>query len=318
MPVLIGLAGMFAVAFLAALLGATFVWAALQVRARRAGAGEESGEAEPAGILHDDNLSTIAVWRALLMRVSHVDTLQARIAEANLKWSPGRVTAAMLLLFTVTLTLTSRISWLPPVLMFLLPAVVAGLPYSYILHRRARRFDAFTRQFPEALDSLSRALRAGYPLSASFDMLALEQPEPLATELRRTRDAYRLGTSWDHALDNLARRVPLPEVRMFAAAVKMQNRMGGKLNDVLSKLSETMRDGAALDSEVRSISAHSRITGMVLTVLPLCIGLMMLLVNPEYTSSLFNTPEGRTMLSLCAIANVAAHLLIRKIVRIRT
>ena len=312
------LLGMFLVAFMASLVAATFVWAALQVRAQPVGDAPASlAELPAAALLKGDNLSTITLWGSLLARFSHVDTLRARIAEASLEWSAGRVTAGMLLLATITFVIALQLSWMPVLLLGMLPVLAGGIPYFYILHRRNRRFAVFAKQFPDALDSLARALKSGFPLSAGFEMLALEYPEPLASEMRRTREEWNLGVSWDNALENLCARLPIPEVRLFAAAVKMQNKMGGKLNDVLSRLSETMRDGVALDSEVRSISAHSRITGMVLTVMPIAIGLLMLVVNPEYVSQLFTAPEGRLALSLVAVSNVAAHLIIRKIVRIR-
>jgi tight adherence protein B len=291
-----------------------------EVRERRASpAAAPAGfvEVEAAAIFRPHELSTIRLWGALLERISHVDRLRVQIAEADLKWTTGRVTALMLFLGAVTLAALIRIAWIPPVLLVLAPLMAASSPYLYILQRRRKRFHSFAGLFPEALDSLSRALRAGYPLAAAFEAAASEYPEPLSGELRRARDEWNLGVGWDQALDNLSRRIPIAEVRLFVAAVKLQNRMGGRLNDVLARLSETMRDSVALDSEVRSISAHSRLTGLVLTIMPLAIAVFMLAVNPAYIAVLFESPEGRAVVSLAIAANVAAHLLIRKIARIR-
>jgi len=197
-------------------------------------------------------------------------------------------------------------------------AIAAGaVPIGLIRMLRARRFRQFSEQFPEALDSLARALKAGYPLSAAVELLAMEQPEPVAGELRKLRDQWKLGGGWDQALDDLAGRVPLPEVSMFVAAVKLQNRVGGRLNDVLSRLGESMRDNQVFESEVRSIAAHSKITGTILTVLPLAIGVLMYLVNPEYILTLFRREEGRLLLLAVASANVAAHFVIRKLTQVR-
>ncbi len=144
-----------------------------------------------------------------------------------------------------------------------------------------------------------------------------EQPEPLASEMRRTRDEWKLGTLWDQALDNLSARVALPEVAMFSAAVKLQNRYGGRLNDVLARLGETMREHAALEGEVRSISAHSRLTGAVLTAIPVIIALLLFWVNPEQMAVLLRRDEGCTMLAASGLAVVAAHFIIRWMTRIR-
>jgi tight adherence protein B len=183
--------------------------------------------------------------------------------------------------------------------------------------RRARRLARFSAQFPEALDSLARAMKAGYPLASAMELLAMEQPEPLAAEMRRTRDQWKLGTSWEDSLDALADRIPVTEVRMFAAAVKLQNRVGGKLNDVLARMAETMREGSALEGEIRSITAHGRMTGAVLTALPVGICVVMFIVNPEYIANMFQQPAGRTMLMAAVVANIVAHVVIKKLSRIR-
>lgn len=135
--------------------------------------------------------------------------------------------------------------------------------------------------------------------------------------MRRTREEWNLGVGWDQALDNLADRIPVPEVRLFVAAVKLQNRVGGRLNDVLGRLGETMRDNGALESEVRAVSAHSRITGMVLTIVPIMIGVLMFLVNPEYMSIMLRRAEGRAMLGAAALANVVAHFVIKRVAQVR-
>jgi len=197
-------------------------------------------------------------------------------------------------------------------------AIAAGaIPLILIRALRARRFRHFGEQFPEALDSLARALKAGYPLSAAVDLMAMEQPEPVAGEMRRLKEQWKLGVGWDQALSDLAGRVPMAEVSMFVAAVKLQNRVGGRLNDVLSRLGESMRDNQVFESEVRSIAAHSKITGTILTILPLAIGLMMYAVNPGYVLTLFYREEGRLMLLAILAANVTAHIVIRKLTQVK-
>lgn len=310
---------MFTGAFLTALLAVSFYWASLHVRARRAGTQLvlETGEPEPNAVLREDDLSTIRVWGMLLARFGRVEELKKQIAEANLKWTVGRVTLMMLLGGSATATLLWQLEFVPLVAGAFISALVASAPYLYIRSARRRRFRKFSTQFPEALDSLTRALKAGYPLAAAIELLSMEQPEPLAGEMRRTREEWNLGIGWDHALDNLTERIPLAEVAMFVSAVKMQNRVGGRLNDVLGRLGETMRDNAALEGEVRSVSANSRITGMVLTVLPVAILVLMLVVSPEYMSVMLRREEGRVMLGVAALANIAAHFAIRHIAQVK-
>jgi tight adherence protein B len=312
------LLGLFLCAFFTALLAVSLVWGAAQVRAARQGGADADAEQEDnAALLKEENISTIAFWGSLLVRFSQVQALRQHISDANLNWTIGRVAAGMLLTGALAFVAANALSWLEGLPALAIGVLAASAPYVYIRAKRARRFAAFAAQFPDALDSLARALKAGYPLSAAVEMLAREYPQPLAGEMRRVREEYNLGVSWDASLDNLAARIPIPEVRLFTSAVKMQNRMGGRLNDVLGRLSESMRDSASLEGEIRSISAHSRITGMVLTVMPLGIGLVMLLVNPDYILNFLRQPTGQMLLSAALVSNIAAHLLIRKIVRIR-
>jgi len=312
---------MFTGAFLTALLAVSFYWASLHVRARRAGTQLilETGEPDPAGaVLKGDDLSTIRVWGALLERFSHVEELRRQISDANLKWTVGRVTLMMLLGGTATATLLWQLSFVPLLPSIFITALAASTPYLYIRSVRKRRFRKFALQFPEALESLTRALKAGYPLAAGIELLSMEQPEPLASEMRRAREEWNLGGGWDPALDHLAERIPLPEGALFVAAVKMQNRVGGRLNDVLLRLGETMRDNATLEGEVRSVSAHSRITGLILTILPVVIALLMFIVSTEYMAIMIRRPEGRTMLGAAVLANIAAHFVVRKVAQVKT
>jgi tight adherence protein B len=312
-------AGMFLTAMLAATAAVTFAYAAVQARARLTGAAaEEESGGKPALLREDsESISTIRVWRILLERVSHADTLRRQIAEADMNWTVGRMVLMMLMLAMLTASAAGAAAWMPGA-MTALAAVGAGwLPYGYMRFKRARRLARFSAQFPEALDSLARAMKAGYPLASAMELLAMEQPEPLAAEMRRTRDQWKLGTSWEDSLDALADRIPVAEVRMFAAAVKLQNRVGGKLNDVLTRMAETMREGSALEGEIRSITAHGRMTGGVLTALPIGICVVMFTVNPEYMASLFQQPVGQTLVMMALVANIAAHVVIRKLSRIR-
>lgn len=312
-------AGMFLTAMLAATAAVTFTHAAVQARAKISGtANDDEAEELPALLKEEsESISTIRVWRILLERLIRVDALRRQIAEADMDWTVGRMVLLMLMLATFTASAFGAAPWMPGVMTLAAALGVGYLPYGYMRFRRARRLARFSAQFPDALDSLARAMKAGYPLSSAMELLTMEQPEPLAAEMRRTRDQWKLGTSWEDSLDALADRIPITEVRMFAAAVKLQNRVGGKLNDVLVRMAETMREGSSLEGEIRSITAHGRMTGAVLTALPVGVCVVMFVVNPDYMASLFQQPIGRTMLMAAFAANILAHVAIKKLSRIR-
>lgn len=199
----------------------------------------------------------------------------------------------------------------------LITIAVAALPYLYILRCRAKRFRQFQENFPDALDSLARSLRAGHPFAAAMDIVAEECEQPVAGELQQTSMDGNLGTSWNEALNNLAERVPLLDLNLFAAAVQLQNRSGGKLNEVLGGLAENMRESVALRGEVRALAAHGKLTGAVLTVLPLVIAAVMTFVNPSYLSVLVHHPDGKYLIWGAAGCLVLAHFVIRRIVDIK-
>jgi len=286
-----------------------------------AGAGEIDADTaawlDSTRLLREDSLSTISFWNKLLARIDYVAIMKKRLAESGLRWTVGRLTLMMLLVGAMAYGLLS--SWLGAAWWIAAAGGVGAsmLPYLWVLRCRRKRLEAFETQFPDALDSLSRALRAGQPLAAAMRLVAAEAPQPVAEELAATAEERELGRSWDEALDHLAQRVPVTEVSIFAASIKLQHRMGGNLNEVLARLSESLREAAALRGEVRAIAAHGRMTGLVLTLLPVCIAVVMAVVNPSYIVLLWVRPEGRAMVIGALLCLVAAHFVIKKMVNIR-
>ena len=269
-------------------------------------------------LIREESLSTISLWRELLTRIDFIGILKTRISEAGLRWSIGRTTATMLLGGALGAALAFQFDWMPPGSSLFLAIAGALPPYLYILNRRTARFRKFEDQFPDALDSLARAMRAGHPFAGGMELLASECPSPLGSEFRRTCDEWRLGRSWNQTLDHLSRRVPILELRLFTAAVILQSRSGGKLTEVLEKLADTLRDSASLRGDVRAISANGRMTGIVLTILPIVIAAIMFVTSPEYIGTLTAYPQGKYLLMGSAVCLVIGHFVIRKIVNIKT
>jgi tight adherence protein B len=266
-------------------------------------------------LFRNERLSSVNFWDALLTRFDFIEILRERIAQAELGWSVGRVTLAMLFSGTVALLILAKL--VAPWAAIIGAGLVAFAPYSYILHVRNKRFLKFRENFPDVLDSLSRALRAGYPLSAAMEMISTETLPPVSGEMRKTSAEANLGMGWPRALDNLSKRVPLLEVNLFIAAVQLHARTGGKLSEVLGGLAENMRESISLQGEVRSLAAHGKLTGVILTILPIGIAIMMMVVSPGYMQVLFNHPYGKTLITAAIICLVLAHLVIRKIVDIK-
>jgi tight adherence protein B len=291
-------------------------FAAVPAEVSDAEAESGSGYSE-AVLLRDDSLSSIGFWGELLERFSFVSRAKRQIEQADLDWSAGRYTALMLMSGASTAVVLSRFSWMP----FFGVLIGAGLaltaPVFYVEHKRQKRLLEFDQNFPDALDSLGRAMRAGHAFAAGLNLIAHESLPPVAGEMRKTLEEWRLGQSWDEALEHLSERVPLPSVRLFVASVRMQTKTGGKLHEVLARIAETLREAASLEGEVRAISAHGRMTGTILTVIPIGIAVVMHFAAPGHLQVLMDYPIGRYMLVGAAIALVAAHFVMRKLLEIK-
>lgn len=309
----------FATTFVAVTLAVLLGWFTLQRLGAKAAAGDASDRLsdETSLLLKDDSLSTISIWAQLLRHFDFIEILRNRLAQADLNWSVGRVTLLILLSSSLALAVLMRLDAVPGWAAVLIAAGVACLPYLFILRRRARRFRKFEEDFPDALDSLARALRSGHPFPAAMEIVAAESEPPVSTELRQACVEGSLGASWSVALHNLCQRMPLLEVNLFASAVQLQTRTGGKLNEVLGKLSENMRESTSLKGEVRALSAHGRLTGIVLTVLPIAIAGVMMIVNPSYLGILLTHPYGKYLITAAVVCLVVAHLVIQRIVDIQ-
>jgi tight adherence protein B len=309
----------FLTAFLAAGLAVLISWFAFERIGAQALAEDLTEHLldESPRLLKEDSLSTISPWARLLEKSDFVRIMHRHLMQSGLTWSVGRVTLLMLLAASVALGFTMQFEWVPGWAGLLIALAVGMIPYLYILRCRARRFRQFEENFPDALDSLARSLRAGHPFAAAMDIVAGESEQPVAGELHQTAVEGNLGTSWERALSNLSERVPLLEVSMFASAVQLQNRTGGKLNEVLGTLSENMRESVSLKGEVRALAAHGKLTGAVLTVLPIGIAVVMTMVNPTYLAVLIHYPYGKVLIATAVGCLVVARFVIRRIVDIK-
>jgi tight adherence protein B len=273
-------------------------------------------EGEP-DLLKRTVTSNVQFFARLLDRLAFTRTMQQHLAQARLKWSVGLLSALMLVCGVLALNLLIRIPLLPWYLVLPGVAVAGSLPYSYVLRRRRQRFARFEEQFPEALDFLARAMLAGHAFSIALEMLADEAAEPLGGEFRQTSDEHRLGLPLDIALQNLARRVPLLDVRFFVSSVLLQSRTGGNLSEILTKLGYVIRERFKLKGQVRALSAHGRLTGKVLVIVPPVVVALMLLINREYMVMLIKFPLGRHLIGAAIIMQVVAYFVIRRIINIR-
>ena len=202
---------------------------------------------------------------------------------------------------------------------FRIAAAVVGvflfyLPIWFVKFMAKRRLYKFEEQFPEAIDLLSRALRAGHAFTTGLSMVAEEMAEPVGTEFRLAYDRQNFGMPMPEALKSLGERVPLLDARFFVTAVLTQREAGGNLAEVLDNLASVIRERFKVKRQVRVVTAHARITGWVLALLPPSLGLVLTLLAPGHMSLLWTDPTGIKMVVVALILQVVGTLIIRKLV----
>ena len=196
-------------------------------------------------------------------------------------------------------------------------SLLSGItPLMFLKHAASRRVAKFEEQFPEAIDLIARALRAGHAFTTGLAMVADEVEEPVRTEFRLLHDRQNYGMPLPDALKSLAVRVPLLDARFFATAVLTQRESGGNLSEVLDNLSKLIRERFKLKRQVRTLSAHGRITGWVLAALPLALAAIMFVIAPTHIGLLFTDPLGVRMIVVAGLLQVVGFIAMQRIVNI--
>lgn len=191
------------------------------------------------------------------------------------------------------------------------------MPMAWLYIRRGRRLANFAKQLPEALELISRALRAGHSLASGFNLVAEEMPEPISREFSRAYEAQNLGKPLDTALEEMTDRVPNLDLRFFATAVILQRQTGGDLAEILDKIGYIIRERFKIWGQVQALTGEGRLSGIVLLALPPALFVAMWRLNPDYCMQLFTDPMGHQMLAVAVILQVVGALVIRKIVNIK-
>jgi tight adherence protein B len=205
-----------------------------------------------------------------------------------------------------------------PLLLGLAAALVLGaLPALQLSRQRQQRIQRLERQFPEALDMMGRAMRAGHSFPTAIRMVGDEVAEPLGADFRLLADELNYGVPAPDALAHFADRIPLADVRYFVVAVMIQREAGGNLAELLDNISAIVRARLTLLGEVRTLSSEGRLSATILTALPFVLGLAIHLINPVFMSALWTDPTGQRMVGVSLLAIVVGVLWMRKIIRIR-
>jgi tight adherence protein B len=195
-------------------------------------------------------------------------------------------------------------------------AIGFALPFMFLRMKRTKRLRKFEEAFPEALDLVARALKAGHAFAAGLKMVADEMEEPVGPEFRKTFDEQNFGLPLKDALTNLTVRIPLLDVRFFSTAVMIQRETGGNLSEILENLAHVVRERFKILRQVRVHTAHGRLTGYVLLALPVFLAIALSFINPEHMNLLFREDLGHKMLAAAVVMQTVGYFWIRQVVKI--
>jgi len=253
----------------------------------------------------------------VLNRLKLRERLQLLLEQAGLRWRVARLMHGCLGCFlggyaAAWLTIPTEYQ-----LFAVLPALLAGsLPILFVMKKRGSRLHKFEELFPDSLEFVARSMRAGHAFSVSLEMIHREFQEPLAGEYRRTFEEHNLGLPLDVALVKLAQRVPSLDVHFFVSAVLLQKRTGGNLAEILDKLAYVIRERFKLRGKIRAVSAHGKMTGTALSMIPIGVGVLNAILNPSYGSFFLHDEVGQIMLGCAILLQLLGYAVIQKIVSI--
>ncbi|MFN8065206.1 MAG: type II secretion system F family protein [Vicinamibacterales bacterium] len=263
-------------------------------------------------------------------RLSNIDPLNAVLASAKLVVEPARTLIAdsglkltvgtfILMILVAFFGTAAAVNHFRPVVWIVVPAALAGasVPWIVVAFFRDRRLRQFEAQFPEAVELIARSLRAGHAFTTGLKIAADELPGPAGPEFRALYDRQNFGAPIPEALRMFAQRIPTLDARFFVTAVLTQREAGGNLAEILERLAAVMRERFRIRQEVRTRSAHGRVTAWVLAAMPPVLAVLMTVSNPSHMSVMFTDPLGVKMVIAGVAMQLVGMLLVRKIVDIQ-
>ncbi|HET8666769.1 MAG TPA: type II secretion system F family protein, partial [Terriglobales bacterium] len=210
------------------------------------------------------------------------------------------------------------ITWTSSVISGVIIGVLGGgIPFGYVSFRRTQRFHKFEELFPEAIELLARAVRAGHAFTTALELIGNELNEPVSGEFRKLFEEQKFGLPVRDALLNLADRIPIIDVKFFVTAVMLQRETGGNLAEILDNLSYVIRERFKILRQVRVYTAQGRLTMMILMGLPPLLIVLLLFVSPTFIRVLFTDPIGHLLLVIGIVLQTIGFFLIRKIIHIQ-
>jgi tight adherence protein B len=267
-------------------------------------------------VLRKELLSDMPVLNNILATAPGIRNLRLFLEQAAIQMQVGTFVLICLGLAALGLTV-ALITGLPIYLAILGAALGGGIPFIVASVMRQSRFDKFEEQFPEAMDLLGRAVRAGHAFTTGFELIGKEMPDPVGQEFRIAFQQQSLGLPLKDALGNLAVRVPLPDTRIFVSSLQIQRETGGNLGEILDTMSAIVRERFKLRRQIRIYTAEGRLSMYFLTAIPIVAFLALWLLQPEYLAPMLTDRRGHIGLAVAVILQVIGYIVISRIIKIK-
>jgi tight adherence protein B len=267
-------------------------------------------------LVRDELLSGIPVIHQMMMRWSWSRRLKEFVLQAGIETRPAKIVLISAVLGIGSYTFTELYYRHNFFLGVGVGIVMAISPFAYVAWKRSRRLGQFEEHFPEALDLLGRAVRAGHAFTTGLEMITKECTEPIAGEFRTVFEEQNFGLPLRDAMLNLTDRVPLIDARFFVTALLIQKETGGNLAEILDGLARVIRDRFRIHREVKTRTAQGRMTAGILLAIPPFMMFALGAANPEYMKPLYEDPVGPIILGIAAVLQVAGAALLWKIINI--
>jgi tight adherence protein B len=267
-------------------------------------------------IVRKESFSDIPWLNDLLIKMRQFQPLRLLHRQADCRASLGIfVLATPLLALGALLLILSMHQALP--LALLLAVVLGALPAGYLYWLKNKRLKMFERQLPEALELVSRALRAGHAFSVGLKLVGDEAADPIGIEFRRVFDEVSMGVALPQALQNMTDRLDCVDLRFFVTSVLVQRETGGNLAEIIDSLAGMIRKRFELKLKVKALSAEGRFSAVLLFALPLVVGGTLYKMNPEYMLTLFTDPMGQKMVMVGSFLMVTGAIIMKRMVAIK-
>jgi len=266
--------------------------------------------------LKNEVLSEVPLLNRLLSRVNIATRIDRRLRQADMKMPVGTFLLLSLVLFFVSIVAGRILRW-PTIVSVVVGIALLTVPNIIVDIKRRRRLKRFMNHFPEALEMFARSLRAGHSFTGAIQLVAQEMPDPIGYEFSKVFEEQNLGIPLRQALIGMTDRVDILDVKFFITAILIQRETGGNLAEIIDKIAHVIRERFRIQGQLKVFTAQARISGFILSLLPIGVAVLIGILNPEYLKPLWFERTGRTMIAVAVTLQILGMLAIRKIIRIK-